>query len=74
MDREHKWIFTGIYARCCQMNGEFDAGLAVLEPLIAESEEWLAHATLTPALRAYWEHNLTTDYKLRDELEAGIRE
>ncbi len=74
LDREHKWIFTGIYARCCQMNGEFDAGLAVLEPLIAESEEWLEHATLTPALRAYWEHNLTTDHKLRDELKAGIRE
>lgn len=74
MDREHKWIFTGIYARCCQMNGEFDAGLAVLEPLIAESEEWLKNTTLTPTLRAYWEHNLTTDYNLRDELKAGVRE
>jgi len=73
-DREQKSIFTGIYARCCQMNGEFDAGLAVLEPLIAESEQWLEHAILTPELRAYWEHDLAIDYKIRDELKAGLRE
>ncbi|MBK9259952.1 MAG: hypothetical protein IPM54_08970 [Polyangiaceae bacterium] len=73
-DREQKRIFTGIYARCCQWNGEFDAGIAVLEPLIAESEAWLEHAALTPELRAYWEHDLTMARKIRDELEAGIRQ
>ncbi len=73
-DREKKCIFTGIYARCCQMNGEFEAGIAVLEKLIPESEEWLKNATLTPELRAYWEHDLAMAYKVRDELKAGIRE
>ena len=73
-DREQKCIFTGIYARCCQMNGEFAAGIAVLEPQIAESEEWLKNATLTPESRAYWEHDLAMDHKVRDELRLGVRE
>ena len=71
-DREQKCILTGIYARCCQMNGEFDTGIGVLEKLIPESEEWLKNATLTPELRAYWEHDLAMDYKVRDELKAAI--
>ncbi len=73
-DREQKCIFSGIYARCCQMNGEFDTGIGVLEKLIPESEEWLKNATLTQELRAYWEHDLAMAYKVRDELKAGIRE
>ena len=73
-DREQKCIFTGIYARCCQMNGEFDTGIGVLEKLIPESEEWLKNATLTPELRAYWEHDLAMACKVRDELKAGIRD
>jgi len=71
---EQRYIFTCIYARCCQMNGEFDAGIAVLEPLIAEAEQALAETTLTPDNRAFYEANLQLDRKIRDELKAGIRE
>lgn len=73
-DHETRHTHTGIYARCCQMNGEFEAGLQVILPLIAEFEEWLKNATLTPELRAYWGGSLATDYKIRDELKAGIRQ
>jgi hypothetical protein len=34
------------------MNGAFDAGLAMIEPLIAESEQALEDTTLTPYMRA----------------------
>jgi hypothetical protein len=66
--------FSGIYARCCQMNGEFDAGIAVLEPLIAEAEQALADTTLMPNGRAFYEQQLEGHRKIRDELKAGIRE
>lgn len=71
-----RYTMSGIYARCCQMNGEFDAGLAVIEPLIAESEQALEAetTTLTPPNRAFYEENLRIDRKIRDELKAGIRE
>ncbi|MDC0741100.1 hypothetical protein [Polyangium mundeleinium] len=72
-DIETRYRMSGIYARCCQMNGEFDAGLAVTEPLIAESEQRLADPTLPPNPRAFYEHELAIDRKIRDELKAGIR-
>jgi len=70
---ENRHWMSGIYARCCQMNGEFDAGLAVLEPLIAEAEQGLADPTLPPNPRAFYEQELARDRKIRDELKAGIR-
>jgi hypothetical protein len=69
-----RYTMSGIYARCCQMNGEFDAGIAVLEPLIAEAEQALADTTLTPNMRAFYEDKLAIDRKIRDALKAGIRE
>jgi hypothetical protein len=69
-----RFTMSGIYARCCQMNGEFDAGIAVLEPLIAEAEQSLAETTLTPNNRAFYEDQLACDRKIRDELKAGVRE
>ncbi len=60
-------------ASTSQMKGEFEAGLQVMLPLIAEFEEWLKNATHTPKMRAFWEGKLAVDYKIRDELKAGIR-
>ena len=68
-----RYVMSGIYARCCQMSGAFDEGLAVIEPLIAESEQALADPTLTPYMREYYEHELASDRKIRDELKAGFR-
>jgi hypothetical protein len=73
-DAELRHRFSGIYARGCQMNGAFDEGLAVIEPLIAEAEQALAETALTPSMRKYYEHELAIDLKIRDELKAGIRE
>ena len=68
-----RYVMSGIYARCCQVNGEFDAGIAVLEPLIAEAEQALETTTLPPNGRAFYEDQLATHRKIVDELKAGIR-
>ena len=65
---------TAIYARCCQFNGEFAAGIAVLEPLINEMEQALKGKALKKKERKFYEKDVTTFRKIRDELEAGIRE
>lgn len=65
---------SSTYARCCQWNGEFDVGIAVLEPLIAELQVLLAQPALTPNHRAFCEQFLRMHTVLRDELAAGIRE
>ena len=63
-----------VYARCCQENGEFDTGIAVLTPLITELEQLLQRDTLTPQNREFCEENLRIHRKIVDELKAGIRE
>lgn len=73
-DHLQKSTFTGIYVRCCQINGEIEAGLALLQPLITELEQWLQESTLAPELRTFWERTVAVDRKLRDELKAGVRE
>jgi hypothetical protein len=73
-DVERRHTMSGIYARCCQMNGELDAGIAVLEPLITELDHLLNNTTLTPIMRQFYEHELAIHRKIRDELKAGIRE
>lgn len=73
-DLELRHTMSGIYVRCCQMNGAFDEGLAVLEPLIVEAEQALADTTLTADMREFYEEGLQIDRKLRDELKAGIRD
>jgi hypothetical protein len=72
-DHETKRIHTGIYARCCQFNGEFDAGISVLEPLIAEMEQSLKGNALTLKERKWYEKGAATSRKILDELKAGIR-
>jgi hypothetical protein len=67
-------VTASTYARCCQWNGEFDAGLAVIEPLIAELEVLLAQPALTPNHRGFCAQFLEMHQDRRDELKAGIRE
>ena len=73
-DLEKRHTMSGIYARGCQMNGEFDEGIAVLEPLIAEAEQALADPTLAADMRKLYEKELAIHREIRDELKAGIRE
>jgi len=70
---EDRYTMSGIYARSCQMNGEFEAGLAVIEPLLAEVEQELANPTLLPDVRAFYEEELAIHSKIRDDLKAGLR-
>jgi hypothetical protein len=71
---QQKHIFSAIYARCCQQNGEFDAGITVIEPLIIEIEGQLQSTTLDPEVRVLYTQLLPTHRKIRDELKAGVRE
>ncbi len=62
------------YAQYCLDNDYYDAGLGVIEPVIAEFEQWLAETALEVELRSYYDEELTRIVSLRDELKAGIRE
>lgn len=73
-DHEQKRVFTGIYARFCQLNERFDAGIALLDPLIAEIHQALEGTTLTYKERYWYGRDLTTLCNIRDELRAGIRD
>lgn len=72
IDMRH--MMGGIYALCCQENGEFEAGIAVLTPLITELEQLLQRDTLTPQNRKFCEENIRMHKKIIDKLKAGIRE
>jgi len=65
---------TCVYADCCLENEQYEAGLAVVEPVIAELQDWLAVATLEPNWRKDYEGGLAGLKKRRDKLKAGIRE
>jgi hypothetical protein len=64
---------TAIYARCCQFNGEFAAGIAVLEPLITEMEQSLKGKVLKKKERKWYEKDVMIFRKILDELKAGIK-
>ena len=72
-DHATKRVHTGIYARCCQQNGEFAAGIAALEPLIAEIEIALKGKALTRKDRKWYKSDLVIACKIRDELKAGLK-
>lgn len=63
-----------VYADCCWMNEQDEAGLAVVEPLITELEQWLAETTLAPAWRADYDSALAGLKKRRNELRGGTQE
>ncbi|HRI71079.1 MAG TPA: hypothetical protein PK156_42900, partial [Polyangium sp.] len=62
------------YAQYCLDNEHYDAGLAIIEPIIVEFEQWLADTTPKAELRTHYEEELTRLVSLRDELKVGIRE
>ncbi len=74
MSVELRHAMSSTYAGCCQWNGEFDAGLAVVEPLIAELEVLLAQTALTPNHRAFCEQFIEIHREKHDELITGLRE
>lgn len=73
-DLERKYTMTAMYARCCQMNGEFDVALELVESLIPEIEQQGKDATPGSEMHAHCAELLRTYHKIRDELKAGIRE
>lgn len=73
-DDERRYTFSGIYARCCQMNGEFDAGLEVIAPIIPELERGIDDPTIGSEMQANCRQLIPTYYKIREELRAGLRE
>ncbi|MBK9258702.1 MAG: hypothetical protein IPM54_02575 [Polyangiaceae bacterium] len=72
-NEERRNTMSRLYARCCAENGELDAGLAVLEPIITELEQRLEDTTLTPDMRRSCESALQAHHKLRDKLKAGVQ-
>ncbi len=70
--RYMKCNMTCVYADCCLETGQNDVGLAVIEPVITELEDWLAAATLEPHWRTDYESGLAGLKKRRDKLEAAI--
>lgn len=69
-DSERQRMMSWFYADCCLWNKQYDAGLAVIEPVIADYEQWLQNATLRPKSREYHEKDLANDKFLRDGLIA----
>lgn len=73
-DLERKYTMTAMFARCCQMNGEFDVALELVESLIPEIEQQGKDATPDSEMYAHCVELLAIYRKIRDELKAGIRE
>lgn len=73
-DIERKCTMSWFYADGCLSYGQFDTGLAVLEPLIAELEASIADPTCTESAQRFYRQELETLCKIRDDLKAGIRE
>ena len=72
-DPYQRYWMSGVYVRCCQRNGEFDAALAIHEPQIAEVEQWAADSKLKPDECEFWQRQIEIHNKIRDELKAGLR-
>jgi hypothetical protein len=72
-DHTHRRIYSGTYARCCQQNAEFSAGIAVLEPLIEEMARAIELLTLSPRENQWYVEDIAMLRRIRDELKAGIR-
>jgi hypothetical protein len=60
------------YADCCLFNEQFDAGLAVLEPLMIEVRQQIDDPA--GSWRQYYQDELVRLEKLHTQLQAGVRE
>lgn len=67
-----KFNMSGVYGRLCQREGAFHEGLAVIEPVLAELEGYLADPSLPQFTRAVCEYERPLLTSMRDELRAGI--
>jgi RPA family protein len=65
---------TWFYADCCLLERQFDAGLAVLEPLIADTIRQIEEPTRSDRSVEALKEDLARLEELRDELKAGLRE
>ncbi len=61
---------TWFYGDGCLALGEFEAGLAIVTPLITELEASLASPTNTEPAKRFYQRELETLRKLQDELVA----
>jgi hypothetical protein len=59
-----------VTVECCQNNGEFDAGLAVVEPLLAELQRQVNTGTDDDMASDSYPEEIARLEKLRDELQA----
>lgn len=62
---------TCIYVDCCLNAKQYEAGLAAVEPIIAELEDWLAVTNLEPHWLSDYESGLAGLKKRRDKLQAA---
>jgi hypothetical protein len=60
-----------IYVDCCLETMQYEAGLAVVEPVIAELTDWLAVTNLEPEWRSDYENGVAGLKKRRDKLKAA---
>ena len=61
------------YADCCLLEGQFDIGLAVLEPLIVDMERQVDEAIHSNRSPKGLKEQLVRLEQLRDKLKAGLR-
>ena len=73
-DLDKKCTMTCVYADCCWETEQDEVGLAVVEPVIAELEQWLAETMLPSKWASHCEMNLAALRKRRDALKAGLQE
>ena len=69
-DLEHRCDATWSYANCCLINRQFDAGLTVVEPLLAELHRHLDAGTDTEMDPERYPEEIARFDKLRDDLKA----
>lgn len=65
-----RFLKSWVYADYCLWHEQYDAGLEVIEPVIADYEQWLQNAVLRPKKRKYHEDDLEKYKFLRDGLLA----
>ncbi|HRI63502.1 MAG TPA: hypothetical protein PK156_04675, partial [Polyangium sp.] len=65
---ERRCRMTWFYADCCLLHGQYEMGLALVEPLIAEFETALADPTCTEQAKRFYNQELEPLRKIRDEL------
>jgi hypothetical protein len=69
-DDEKRRHMTWVYADYCLSNEHYDVGLTVLEPVLAEFEQWLQETAREPKLKEFDFRELAGLQRIRDGLVA----